>query len=603
LWFCFFVFDFWFMKKGLTLVEVLIGMAIFVMVSTAVYQAFAKIFDLVASSRSKNAAIALGNEQLEIIRNLPYADVGIVGGLPAGKIPASQNLVRDFITFNVRATIRSIDDPFDGTLGGAPNDVSPADYKLAQVDITCALCRYFGPVKLTTVVAPKNLETASTNGALFIRVLDANGQPVSGANVHIENNKVAPPIVIDDTANNQGLLQIVDVPPGVEAYEITVSKPNYSTEKTYTPGLPGNPNPTKPHATVALQQVTQISFAIDKVSTISVISSSQTCSPIASIPFTIQGNKIIGTSPDVLKYTQNLTTDAQGTKTINNLEWDTYNLTTNSAGYDFAGSIPLTPLNLSPNTTQNLKLIMTPKNPLSLLVLAQDSATGLPVGQASALLEKAGYSNTLITGQGFLLQTDWSGGAGQADFVDATKYFSSDGNIDIANPTGEVQLKKTLGQYASSAWLISSTFDTGSAGNFYQFNWQPTSQPPLAGADSVKFQIATNNDNATWNFVGPDGTGATFYILANQNISATHNGTRYLRYKMFLQTQDTSVTPDVSVVSFTFSSDCVPQGQVLFSGLSSGAYTLTVSKTGYQPVTTNVAVTSSWQQQQITLTP
>ena len=84
-------------------------------------------------------------------------------------------------------------------------------------------------------------------------------------NGHIENNQQAPSIVIEDTTNNDGLLQIVDAPPGVEAYEVTVSKSGYSQDHTYTVGAPENPNPSKPHSTVAIQQLTELSFAIDRL--------------------------------------------------------------------------------------------------------------------------------------------------------------------------------------------------------------------------------------------------------------------------------------------------------------------------------------------------
>jgi hypothetical protein len=119
----------------------------------------------------------------------------------------------------------------------------------------------------------------------------------------------------------------------------------------------------------------------------------------------------------------------------------------------------------------------------------------------------------------------------------------------------------------------------------------------------VRFQIATNNDNLTWNFVGPDGSAGTYYTLANQNISISNNGNRYLRYKVFLQTASPILTPTVADVSFTFTSSCVPPGQVFFTGLDSGDYAITVSKSGYQPFTDTFNVSSSWQQREVVLSP
>ena len=590
--------------RGFTLVESLVGAAVFMIIAVSVYQAYAAAMDAVRVSRLKITATALANEQFEIIRNLPYTDVGVVSGIPSGKIPHIQNLVRDNTEFVVEATIRSIDDPFDGSIGGLPNDLSPADYKLAELEISCSSCMNFTTLNFTTQVGPRDLETASMNGALFVQVFDAVGQPVAGANVHIENNQVLPTIVIDDTTNNNGFLQIVDAPPGIEAYEITVSKFGYSTDQTYQTGVPGNPNPTKPHATVALQQLTQISFAVDKTSTLDISSIMETCSSTPSIDFSLNGSKLIGTSPDILKYNASPTTDDAGRKTISNLEWDTYNLNLTDGTYDLAGTIPLLPFVLNPNANQDFKLIVALKNPNSILITIRDASTQLPLSDATVRLEGSGYDTTLTTGRGFMRQTDWSGGAGQADFIDPMKYFDSDGNVEVNDPAGEIKLRKLFGtEYVLAGYLISSTLDTGSASNFYQILWQPQGQPPDVGPDSVRFQIATNNDKTAWNFLGPDGTANTYYTLLNQDTNVLHNGDRYLRYKVLLQTADTIWTPTVSDASFTFTSSCVSPGQVLFTALATGDYTVTVSKTGYQLFTDTVTVSLPWQQREVILSP
>lgn len=588
---------------GFTLIDSLVGVAVFVLVAVSVYQAFRATMVAVKTSRTRITATALANEQFEIARNLTFSDVGIVGGLPLGKIPRTQTLVRDGVPFVVITTIRNIDDPFDGTIGGVPNDLSAADYKLVALDISCQSCRHFPPLRFTTWVGPNGLETASTNGALFIEVFDAVGQPVQGALVHVENNQAVPPITIDDTTNNAGMLQIVDAPPGVEAYDITISKPGYSSERTYQTGVPENPNPAKPHATVALQQLTEISFSIDRVSTLDVTSSRDTCAPVASIDFALSGSKLIGTIPDILKFSAPKVTDGIGRTTISNLEWDTYNVTPADGAYDLAGTIPLLPITLNPNSTQDLRLVVVPKDPQSILFTIKDASTQLPLSDASVQLQSGGYDTTLVTGRGFLRQTDWSGGSGQTDFIDPSRYFANDGNIDDANPAGEVRLKQIIDVFAPAGQFISSTFDTGSTSTFHQILWQPQSQPPAAGTDPLRLQVATNNDNATWNFAGPDGSANTYFTLTDQNIHPAQSGKRYLRYMALLQTASTTWTPNVSDVSFTFTSLCVPPGQTLFTGLAAGDYNVTVSKTGYQSFTDTVTISAPWQQREITLSP
>lgn len=598
------IFKKYYSLKGFTIIESLIGVAVFIIIAVSIYQVYIATMNNIYVSRLKVVAAALATEQFEIIRNLSYSDVGVVGGIPNGRIPFSQNFVRDGSEFLVKTTIRNIDDPFDGVIGGAPNDLSPADYRLVELEISCSFCRNFQPLYFTTHVGPRALEAASTNGSLFVRVFDAVGQPVIGAQVHIENNKESPAIVIDDITNNNGLLQIVDAPPGIEAYEITVSKIGYSTDKTYQTGGFGNPNPIKPHATVALQELTQISFAIDKTSVFDISSVTDTCNPTPSIDFSLTGSKLIGiTPPDVLKYDVSHITDSFGKKLISNLEWDTYNFNITDSLYDLAGTIPLLPFTINPNASQNFKLIVAPKNPNGILITVKDSATQLSLSDATVRLERTGYDTTLTTGRGFIRQTDWSGGDGQADFIDQTKYFNSDGNIETNNPAGELDLKKIFGEYRPLAELVSSTFDTGSASNFHQILWQPQNQPPDTGSDSVKFQVSTNNDKATWNFLGPDGTVNTYYTLADQNINGLHNGGRYFRYKAFLQTASTTWTPTISDILFTFTSSCVPPGQVFFGGLANGNYTLTVSKTGYQPFSDSVVISSSWKQYEVILSP
>lgn len=591
------------LKKGFTMVETIVGIAVFLVISLALYQVYVSLFSVASASQYKILAISLANEQFEIIRNLPYSDVGEVSGIPNGKIPHSQQFVRGGITFTVITTIRNIDLPFDGTLGGTPNDLSPADNKLAEVEVRCDTCKGYIPITLTTTIAPKNLETASTNGALFIKVFDANGIPVSDANVHVVNNKISPNIIIDDVTNVNGMLAIVDAPPGIEAYEITVSKNGYSTDKTYATSST-NLNPTKPNATVLVQQVTQISFVIDRVSNLTIKSVGPTCVVIPSFNFTMTGAKTKGVN--IPKFSSALSTDSSGLYTNNNIEWDTYSITGTDSSYDVYGLNPLSPNEITPNSTETVMIIGGPKTPKSLLVTVKDSVTGLPVtGATVQLTDNDDYEYTQITDRGYFTQTDWSGDDGQVNFTDETKYYTDDGNLEISSPDGELKLKNISGNFATTSEMESSTIDLGSASNFHKIFWKPTDQPVQTGTTSLRIQFATNsviNASTTWVYKGPDGSINTYYTASDTNINSVHNGDRYVRYKIYLSTNDNSFTPNVSDIYFTYTSDCTPPGQVIFKGLSTGSYTITTSRSDY-PTTTNVSnVSSSWQEQTVILT-
>lgn len=591
-----------FNSKGVTLIETLVAVAFIVVFSVAIYNVYSKILETTATLSNRQIAAALANEQFEIIRNMPYENIGTLGGIPSGTLLQSQTLTRDNINFDVFITIRNIDDPFDGTLGGIPNDLSPADNKLVAIEIACDACKNFIPVEYTTHIAPKNLETSSTNGALIIRVYDADGIPVPDALIEIDNTELSPEIHIDDVSGIDGTLNIVDAPPSVDSYKIRVSKDGYSSEETYPIGDINNPNPTKPNQTVIVQQITQVSFFIDKVSTIQANSIFEDCDTAQNIDFQINGSKTIGTLPDVLKYDAYYTTNSSGNKTISNLEWDTYNVNVTDSSYDLIGTNPLLTLGLVPDSSQDLDLIVAPKDPARLLAVIRDQSTGLPLTDVSVRLEgPVGYDNTLITGRGFLTQTDWSNGAGQDMIGSYSQYANSGGRIETNSNPGSIEIEDVFGSYIEGGWLESSTFDTNNLSNFHQILWSPSSQPILTGDDSVKFQVASNNDGLTWNFSGPDGTGSTYYTLSDTNINSSISGNRYFRYKIYLSTEDSAYTPNVSDISFTLTTECTPPGQVSFSGLIYGEYTITVTKSGYQDYIQSITISDEWQKEEIAI--
>ena len=398
-------------QKGFTFTEVLVGTAVFALVVLACYKAFSTMASAVLYSKAKITATDLANEEFEIMRNLSYANVGVVGGLPVGKIPRTQTLMRNNFSFNVTTTIRSVDDPFDGTIGGVPADTSAGDYKLADLDITCSNCKNFVPLKFTTLVAPLSLETAASNGALYMQVFDASGSPITGASLHIVNTQTNPDTIIDETTDNTGWVKIVDAVPGTSAYNITATKAGYSQDQTYPAGGAAGATPIKPDATVTAQQVTQLSFAIDTTSTLNVSTVNASCVALPSIGFSLTGTKLIGT-PSVLKYAaHSFTTNASGTYSFPTLEWDTYSALLTSASYDLAGTTLLPSFSINPNTSNTLQLTAVPHVNMALLVSVKDSSNN-PINGATVTLTKTGFNQSKTTNSGTCAtpgQAFWNG--------------------------------------------------------------------------------------------------------------------------------------------------------------------------------------------------
>src|SRR3989338_3437563 len=587
--------------RGLTLIEVMIALAIFLAMGLAIYEVIIRLTRLNTVSVQRVVATAIANETIETIRNLTYTDVGTVGGLPNGVVPQTNIITRQNMTFTVATTIRNIDDPFDGTISGNPAqvDTAPADYKQAEVVVTCTSCQYPSAVRLVTTIAPNGLEISTGNGALFIRVINAMAQPPPGAVVHITNSSVSPPVDLTDTTNATGELQLVDVPPSVNGYHIEVTQGGYSSDVTLAATV-DNPNPSKPDATVAAQEVTQITFAIDALSTISLTTSNTICTPLAGVATHLAGSKLIGSAPDILKYDENTVSDGGG-QINRTLEWDTYSTTITDPSYTLIGTVGTLPINLLPNSHQDISLILGSPTAHGLHITVKDATTLLPISGATVNVTRTGFNQSADTGRGYLRQTDWSGGGGQNNFVDESKYQSDDAQVDIATVArgGSPQTAATI---TPAAVLRLPPFDTGGPTNFTNISWAPVSQPPAVGADSIKFQIATNNDNATWNFVGPDNTDATYYTVSNETINPAHNNSRYLRYKVFLSTADVAATPILSDAAVSFTSGCVPPGQVFFSGLGSYDYDIYVTASGYDSDTRSVSV-SGWTNNEVLLTP
>ncbi|OGY88901.1 MAG: hypothetical protein A2677_02690 [Candidatus Komeilibacteria bacterium RIFCSPHIGHO2_01_FULL_52_14] len=496
---------------------------------------------------------------------------------------------------------------FNLLITGNPSvgDTSPADYKLAEVRVTCTSCEFQTSFKATTTIAPKRLETTGGNGALLIQVYNAVGQPVSDASVTIVNTTTTPLINFTDTTDAQGRLTVVDAPPAEQSYEITVTKQNYSTDRTYAIGYPANPSPLKPHLTVIADAVTQASFAIDELSTLNISTVSPVCSPLGSVTFTLTGAKLIGQSPDVPKYSQNKQTNSQGTLSLSDMEWDTYGVSITDSRYYLGGSLPSLPVEVSPNTTEALSMVLEPRTTNALLVKVIDAVSQQPVQDASVKIDGPGYTKTLQTGEGYWQQTNWSGGGGQSDWSDTTRFFESS-SVGYDNPAGELKLQWNGSQYAASGSLTSSIFDNGAPTNFYHLVVRPEGQPVQTGTDPVRIQIAsslTNTATTTWTFVGPDGTTNTYYTPNNNTLSSAHNDDRYIRYRIQLFTADTAYTPNVSDTAISFADACTPSGQVYFNDVVTGSNTVTVSKAGYITSVQPATLIAGWQTITISLTP
>ena len=106
--------------------------------------------------------------------------------------------------------------------------------------------------------------------------------------------------------------------------------------------------------------------------------------------------------------------------------------------------------------------------------------------------------------------------------------------------------------FAPSGDFVSSLKDAnppvGSTPTWTTLSWTATTPANT----SLKFQVAASNSViGPFTFVGPDGTAATFFTVSGGSLSQ-FNGFRYLKYKAYLTTTNTSVSPILSDVTMCF---------------------------------------------------
>ena len=113
--------------------------------------------------------------------------------------------------------------------------------------------------------------------------------------------------------------------------------------------------------------------------------------------------------------------------------------------------------------------------------------------------------------------------------------------------------------FAASGDLASSVKDSNPGGAVNYPHWATLSWTATVPANTtLRFQAAGSNSQfGPFNFVGPDGTAATFFTTSPANVTQ-FNGNRYLKYKAFLTTTNSAVTPTLNSVSLCFNNTSVP---------------------------------------------
>lgn len=294
-------------NKGLTLIDVLVGVAIAVTLLAAVFGMFQISLDVLYDAGARAQATALAEQRMEYIRSLPYRQVGTEGGIPDGVLKEEETITRNEITYTRRTFVQYYDDSEDGTGDDDENDVVQ-DYKRAKVAVSWTQEGKTKTVESASYVVPNGVESSTGGGTLSIKVFDAVGDPVADAKVEVDNPSTSPAVDTETFTNASGTTRFS----GAQAssnYQITVSKPGYSTARTYDE-TDTNVDPDPGHLTVSSSSVTTASFPIDILSDLTVNTRTPIRSASHTEPFTDESG--IASSSQVEVMTGELILDTVG---------------------------------------------------------------------------------------------------------------------------------------------------------------------------------------------------------------------------------------------------------------------------------------------------
>ncbi len=423
------------LERGAGLLDAVVGVALMLVVFLGFASAFQLALESVTNNKARAGAIALANERMEYIRSLEYEEVGTDGGVPQGVLPQSESVSLGGLSYTRRVFIAYRDDPKDGEGEEDENDII-ADYKIARVDVSWESKNGTRHIVLAARVSPSGLEQSVSGGVLTIAVNDTSGAPVSGADVHIDNDDVSPAVSIDTFTDASGLVSLIGVPEGA-GYRIEVEKSGYGSAQTYDVSTE-NTSPNPGHLTVANGETTSATFEIGVLASKTVLLFDGEGEPVEGVSFSLTGARTIGTGPDGPVYKYDEVLGGTATTVVASLEPDTYEISIDgeSEDFDIASSCEPQPEGLAEGDAQTTRLTLVPHTANSLLVdVASSGGSHL---EASVEVHRTGFDETRAAdscGQAFFSGLESGAVADGTEYtvdVSADGYQSYSGSADVS---------------------------------------------------------------------------------------------------------------------------------------------------------------------------
>lgn len=227
---------------GLSLIEVVIAMMVFAIISTGV--AYSLVATLHTAKDGKGREVALNLAAQEIDSSRAVDDIfALTSSSHTATVPGDATVYTvsravDWVTSN-------------GTLANCGAGSGNLQFKEVNVTVTWPGMVGSNPVRADTIVAPQTTINDPTLGTILVSVKNAAGAGVPGVTI-----ATSPPTGTSTPVTDaDGCSYILKVPPG--SYTVNAALAGYLD-------VAQDPNPTSPTLTVTAGSVTPASFSMDE---------------------------------------------------------------------------------------------------------------------------------------------------------------------------------------------------------------------------------------------------------------------------------------------------------------------------------------------------
>lgn len=398
-----------FFCRGFTLIEVLLVIFIASIVVVTFLNVFSQGSRLLLESKKSLVATSLANEYMEMIRNLSYDAVGISGGIPSGPLEAIETKEKNGTLYTIYTDVRYKDDPYDGILGGSPNDFVNTDYKLVTIRVAWGGEGFQQDVRLSSIFVPPGIETNLGAGTLAINIIDAFGMGVPFASIAIRNDSEG--ILFSTVTDELGNVFLPGAPESQQSYEIVASKLSYETVSTYPPYPLSAFTPIDEHSSVLEGELTNKVMVMNPLTHLDVFIKDFVGNPLSNIQIQLIGGRLLGTLPtldEVHTYDNSLVTDTEGKISLGGMSPGTYSLFFPEEienEFEFISMNPTLDQEekkffLEPGVSSEVNIVLSPRNKTIFSVLVRESVgEELLLGTKVRLQNLSGYDKEILTNE------------------------------------------------------------------------------------------------------------------------------------------------------------------------------------------------------------